>query len=127
MLVYDGECSFCSRVVQFVLRHERRSDLFFVPRASPRGGELRRQHGLEQVESLLWIEDGRAYIEWEAVAHVAGYVGGIHGALARAASLLPAALLNFGYRIVARLRKRLAGRPRQCLLLTLAQKPRFLA
>jgi predicted DCC family thiol-disulfide oxidoreductase YuxK len=60
MLVYDGFCGFCSHSVQFLLRHERRHDLSFVTRNSELGKELRRIHGLESVESMLWIEGGQA-------------------------------------------------------------------
>ncbi len=126
MLVFDGECAFCHRAVQFVLAHEHRTDLLFVPRDSALGRSLREQYHLASVESLLWIEDGRAFTEFDAMAHTAAYVGGPYARLASVARLLPRPLLNAGYRSVARLRKRLAGRPRQCLLLTTAQQQRFL-
>jgi predicted DCC family thiol-disulfide oxidoreductase YuxK len=126
MLVFDGDCAFCHRAVQFVLTHEHRTDLLFVPRESSLGRSLREQYHLEHVESLLWIENGRAFIEFDAVAHTAAYVGGPYARLASVARPLPRPLLNAGYRSVARLRKRLAGRPRQCLLLTAAQRQRFL-
>jgi predicted DCC family thiol-disulfide oxidoreductase YuxK len=126
MLVFDGECAFCHRAVQFVLAHERRTDLLFVPRDSALGRSLREQYGLQNVESLLWIEDGQAFIEFDAVARTAGYVGGAYARLARAARRLPRQLLNWAYRVFAKVRKRLAGRPRQCLLLTAAQQQRFL-
>lgn len=125
MLVYDGDCGFCYRAVRFILAHENRCDLLFVPRNSPLGLSLREQYKLQNVESLLWVDDGHAYIEWEAVAHSAAYVGGIYARMAAVARLLPASLLNAGYRLIARIRKRLAGPPRNCLLLTPAQQLRF--
>lgn len=126
MLVFDGECAFCQRTVRFILAHERRADLLFVPRDSALGLSLRQQYILQRVESLLWIEGGQAFIEWEAVAHVAAYVGSPYAGLASMANLLPRFLLTGGYRLIARLRKRLAGRPQHCLLLTPAQQQRFL-
>jgi predicted DCC family thiol-disulfide oxidoreductase YuxK len=126
MLVFDGDCAFCHRAVQFILAHEHRSDLLFVPRDSDLGRCLREEHHLQLVESLLWIEGGQAFIEWDAVAHTAAYLGGPYARLASAAGLLPRPLLNFGYRLIARLRKRLARRPNHCLLLTASQQQRFL-
>lgn len=126
MLVFDGDCAFCHRAVQFILAHERRSDLLFVPRDSALGLSLRAQFHLQRVESLLWIEGERAFIEFDAVAHTAAYVGGGYARLASIARLLPHSLLTFGYRTIAKLRKRLAGKPRHCLLLTPAQQQRFL-
>ncbi len=126
ILVFDGECGFCHRSVRFILAHERRGDLCFVPRDSALGRSLREQFKLPCVESLLWIESGQAFVEWDAVAHVAAYVGGFYARLAAVAGLLPRSLLNCGYRLFARLRKRLGRRPRQCLQLTPAQQQRFL-
>ncbi len=90
------------------------------------GLSLREKYKLQRVESILWIEGDRAFIEWEAVAHAAAYVGGVYARLASVARLFPRPLLNAGYRLVAKVRKRLAGRPRQCPLLTPAQQQRFL-
>jgi len=126
MLVFDGDCAFCNRAVQFILAHEHRSDLLFVPRNSPLGLSLREQYHLQHIESLLWIIHGQAYIEFDAVAHTAAYVGGTYARLASIAHWLPRPLLNFAYRIFAKIRKRIAGRPRQCLLLTPEQQQRFL-
>jgi len=126
ILVFDGECAFCNRVVRFVLAHERRNDLLFVPRDSAFGLALRERYKLQRVESLLWIEGGRALIEWDAVARTAAYVGGPYAWLASAVGLLPRPLLRWSYRVVARLRKRLAGRPGQCLPRSAAQQQRFL-
>jgi len=126
MLVFDGECAFCHRAVQFILAHERRTDLLFVPRDSALGLSLREQYNLQRVESLLWIACGQAFIEWDAVARVAAYVGGPYAWLASVAALLPRPLLTGGYRLIARLRKRLARPPGHCLPLTPAQQQRFL-
>jgi predicted DCC family thiol-disulfide oxidoreductase YuxK len=126
MLVFDGDCAFCHRAVQFILTHEHRRDLLFVPRDSALGRSLREQYHLQRVESLLWIENDQAYIEFDAVARTAAYVGGPYARLASVARLLPRPLLTAGYRLIAKLRKRLAGPPRHCLLLTAAQQQRFL-
>jgi len=127
MLVFDADCGFCDHLVRFVLSREQRHDLLFVPHSSPLGLRLREQHGLQQVESLLWVEDGRAFIEWQAVAHTAQYLGGAPARLAVLGNLLPRRLMNGGYRLIARIRKGLARSTRNCLLLTAAQQARFLS
>jgi len=126
MLVYDGSCGFCSRAVQFILRHERRHDLQFVPRDSPLGRNLRRQFRLEQVESMLWIADGQAAIESNAVLRAGKYVGGIWALLAAMGSLVPAPLRDWGYRWIARNRRRLSTGAATCFSPTAEQKARFL-
>ena len=126
LLVYDGSCGFCSRFIQFILRHERRHDLLFVPRDSPLGQDLRRQFHLESVESLLWIADGHAAIESDSVLRSAHYLGGVWSALAALGSLCPAPLRNWGYRLIARNRRRLSSASTSCLVPTPDQRARFL-
>jgi predicted DCC family thiol-disulfide oxidoreductase YuxK len=126
LLVYDGDCGFCARSVQFILRHERRHDLKFVPRDSDLGKDLRRQFHLEAVESMLWIEGDQAFIESNATLNAAKYVGGFWGFLATLGSLVPARLRNWAYRLIARNRRRLSSGMRNCLVPTLEQRARFL-
>jgi len=126
MLVYDGECGFCARSVQFILRHERRHDLLFVPRESPVGKDLRRRFHLEGVESMLWIANDEAAIESGAVLNAARYVGGVWRWLAAAGMLVPAPVRNWAYRLIARNRRRLSSGAASCLLPTAEQRARFL-
>src|SRR5277367_1611417 len=125
MLVYDGSCGFCSRSVQFILRHERQHDLLFVTRDSPFGQELRRKFHLEAVESMLWIEDGKAAIESNATLNAAKYIGGVWAMLATIGSLVPAPLRNWAYRLIARNRRRLSSSATSCLVPTAEQRERF--
>src|SRR6516165_6120143 len=127
VLVYDGSCGFCSRSVQFILRHERRHDLLFVTRDSPLGQDLRRHFHLEGVESMLWIADDQASIESNAVLRAARYLGGIFSALATLGSLVPSFLRNWVYRQIARHRRRLTSRATSCVVPTAEQRERFLA
>jgi predicted DCC family thiol-disulfide oxidoreductase YuxK len=127
LLVYDGDCGFCSRAVQFILRHERRHDLQFVPRDSEFGKELRRRFHLEAVESMLWIDGDRALIESSAVLSSGKYVGGIWAVLSKLAMLVPSSLRNWAYRLIARNRRRLSsGMSASCLVPTPEQRTRFL-
>jgi predicted DCC family thiol-disulfide oxidoreductase YuxK len=65
-----------------VLRNEDRHDLLFVARESALAKELRHTHGLETVESMIWIENGQAFTESFAAMKVAGYLGGAWSVLA---------------------------------------------
>jgi len=126
MLVYDGNCGFCARSVQFILSHEQRHDLRFVPRDSELGKDLRRQFHLEAVESMLWIADSKAASESDATLNAAKYLGGIWATLAAIGSLVPAFLRNPVYRFIARNRKRFSSSARTCLVPTAEQRTRFL-
>ena len=127
MLVYDGTCGFCSRSVRFILRHERRHDLSFVTRNSELGKGLRRTHGLESVESMLWIEGGQVFAESGAVMKAAGYLGGWWRRLAVLGSFCPSFILNVVYKFIAKNRRRLSSKAAACLVPSPEQRKRFLA
>jgi len=126
VLVFDGDCGFCNRSVQFVLNHEKRRDLLFLRRASELGMELRRHFGLESVESMLWVENGIAYVESDATLKTAAYVGG-WCRLALVARVVPRPLRNWAYRIFARNRHRIFAARKQCVMPDPEQKSRFLS
>lgn len=127
MLVYDGSCGFCSRSVRFILRHERRHDLLFVTRDSELGQSLRRRFGMESIQSMLWIEDGRAFAESGAVIKAAGYMGGWWSRLAALGSLFPATVLNRIYKVIAKYRRRLSRNDGVCVIPSPEERRRFMA
>lgn len=126
VLIYDGSCGFCSRSVQFMLRHERRHDLLFVSRDSEVGSRLRRLHRMESVQSMLWIEGGQVFAESAAVIKAAAYLGGWWSRLAALGSLCPSFLLNGVYKFIAKNRRRLASNADVCLAPSPEERNRFL-
>ena len=127
ILVYDGSCGFCSRSVRFILHNERRHDLSFVTRNSELGKGLRRTHGLEAVESMLWIEGGQVFVESGAVMKAAVYLGGWWCRVAVLGSLCPSFILNGVYKFIAKNRRRLSSKGAVCLVPSPDQLKRFLA
>ena len=124
VLVYDDACGFCSRSVQFVLRHERRHDLLFVARDSELGKELRIAYKLESVKSMIWIKNDQAFAESVAGMKVADYLGGRWSLLASVIALFPSVVRNGLYKIVAKNRRRL---PISCPIPTPNERARFLS
>ena len=123
ILVYDDTCGFCKHSVQFMLRHERRHDLLFVARDSGLGKRLRRTFGLESIESMVWIENGRPFTESDAVMKAADYLGDRWAQLATLGWICPSFIRNRIYRFIARNRRRLST---ACHLPTPEQRARFL-
>jgi predicted DCC family thiol-disulfide oxidoreductase YuxK len=123
ILVYDGDCAFCSRAVQFVLKHDhRRGTLRFAARTGEAGRAVRVRHAeLANVDSLVWVElrDGaeRTRVHADAVLAVAEYLGGHWRWFGRTARLIPRPLRDLAYRIIARVRKRVVRGAPVCLVL----------
>jgi predicted DCC family thiol-disulfide oxidoreductase YuxK len=127
MLVYDGACGFCSRSVRFILRHETRHDLLFVTRDSELGQTLRRTHGMESIQSMVWIDNGRAFAESSAVIQAARYMGGWWSQLAVLGSFIPASVLNRIYKVISKYRRRLSRNETACPVPRPEERRRFVA
>ncbi|MCF3640115.1 DCC1-like thiol-disulfide oxidoreductase family protein [Rhizobium sp. TRM95111] len=127
LVVFDGECGFCSRDIRFLLKHDRRGRYRFTPAQSPLGTALMRHYGFNAVnyETSLLIEDGRVH---QRSAGVLRTVAGLGGAwrLARLLMLVPRPIRDFVYDRVAANRMRIAGRLDTCHVPPPHQRARFL-
>jgi len=131
IMVYDGDCGFCTRSVRFVLARDRKRLLCFASRDGLAGQGVRQRHPeLQVVESLLWVErvDGveRVLIHSDAVLAVARYLGGVYGVLATLGGWVPRVLRDPVYMAIAKVRRRLMGGASSCFLPSPAELGRML-
>lgn len=122
MLVYDGECAFCSRMVLFLLARDPRGRLMFAARGGDTGRAVRARHPeLLRVESLLWVERGgsdrpdgpveeRVYTHSDAALRALVYLGGSWALVGRTGSVVPRLLRDPVYKVFAYFRRRIFGR-----------------
>jgi predicted DCC family thiol-disulfide oxidoreductase YuxK len=132
VLLYDGVCGFCSRVVQFVLRVERRNTLRFAALQGKYGQEIVAQHRvLQGVDSMAWVEPGSpasraaVFVRSEAVLRLLAYLG-MPWSLGLIGGLLPVGMRDRAYDWVARRRLRLVRGAPACSLPSPSQHRRFL-
>lgn len=122
ILVYDGDCGFCTRSVQFVLTHDtRRGTARFAARDGEAGRSVRQRHPhLEKVDSLLWVEtvNGREVVSYysDAVLATATYLGGFYALLGGLGRIVPRFLRDPVYRFIARVRKQIMQGAPSCHL-----------
>lgn len=113
-IFYDGDCALCHGAVTFLVRRDRRGDLF---RFAPLGGdafhaELSPAEQAALPDSLvLRLADGRLLLRSDAVLHALGRLGGAWRPLAALARVVPRALRDTVYDLVARLRRRFLAPP----------------
>jgi len=131
VLLFDGSCGFCSRIVRWVLRHERRRTLCFASLDSAFAHRLLQEepHWL-QLDTVLWVDRDaagrpeRVLARSEAVLQLVRYVGGVWGLL-RGAAWVPRSWRDAVYDRVARNRHRVFA-SRSCPLPRESNPQRFL-
>jgi predicted DCC family thiol-disulfide oxidoreductase YuxK len=122
VLLYDGECGLCNRVVRLLLRLDRGERLRFARLQSDAGQSYLQAHGLPAADfdSLVYVPDWSRQGEREFKLRTDGVIaalracGGLGPELAAVLAVFPAAWRDAGYRLVARWRYRIFGvwRPR---------------
>ena len=131
LLLYDGVCGLCDHLVQFVLAHDPTGVFDFAPLQSAAGREAVAREGgdPEALTSFYVVRDyqtsgARSLVKGRAALFVAATLGW-PWRLVAAFGILPTALLDWGYDVVARYRYRVFGRFDQCMLPRPEQRKRF--
>ncbi|HVW21999.1 MAG TPA: DCC1-like thiol-disulfide oxidoreductase family protein [Opitutaceae bacterium] len=122
VLLFDGECGLCQRLVGLLLRLDRAGRLRFAPLQGPAAQAFLRSHRLptRSFSSLVFVPDWSRRARADFRLRTDGVIGALRclGAGGRMAAgalrLAPAPLRDLAYRAVARVRHRLFGpwRPR---------------
>lgn len=133
VLLYDGVCGLCNRLVQFVLRHDRRSVFRFGSLQSDLGARILARHGRDarDLDTVYVVVNygapGEAlFARSDAVGFVFIQLGGMWRASAIVLKLLPHALRDFAYNAIAGRRYRIFGRSETCILPLPEHRDRFL-
>ncbi|WP_426236783.1 thiol-disulfide oxidoreductase DCC family protein [Pararhizobium sp. DWP1-1-3] len=128
IIVFDGECIFCSGWVNFVLRHDRQGRYRFITAQSALGAALYRHYGLDSrdYETNILIEGGIAYLKSEGSLRMAAGLG-FPWRLASALRIIPKSIRDPLYELVARNRYRIAGRRNTCFVPKPEHRARFIA
>lgn len=127
LILFDGECVFCSGWVQFLLKRDREKRYRFIVAQTPLGEALYRHYGLEtrNYETNLLLDKGRAYYKSDATIRMLEGLG-MPWALAGVMRIVPRWIADVAYGVVARNRLRIAGRRESCMVPTAEMRERFL-
>ena len=77
VVVFDGECAFCNRWVDFLLRFDRKDTFRFAARQSQSGAAFSRDAGLPEagVGSIILVEEKTIRLRSEAVLRMLELLG----------------------------------------------------
>lgn len=128
VLLYDGVCGLCNRLVQFVLRRDRLARFRFASLQSDYAARVLNAHGLDSHDlNTLYVLNGERLItRTDAVIFILRELGGLCRAAAMALEISPKPLRDWGYGLVASHRYRVFGKFETCLLPEEQYQERFL-
>ncbi len=133
ILLYDGVCGLCNRLVQFSLQRDANRRLRFASLQSDFAARVLQRHGLNpsDLDTLFFVEDCGRPEEWlsvrsDAIISLLRQIGGPWAMAAVLLRIVPRGLRNWAYKIVARNRYRIFGRSDSCFLPESKYQDRFL-
>jgi predicted DCC family thiol-disulfide oxidoreductase YuxK len=133
IILYDGVCGLCNRLVQFVLRHDSCDRFLFAALQSDFANRVLRQHGAtpEDLDTVYVVLDHalpgeRLASRSDAAVVVLNELGRGWGVLGRALRVFPGWLRNWAYNLVARNRYRIFGKHDSCPIPSENDRHKFL-
>ncbi|MBZ5651651.1 MAG: DCC1-like thiol-disulfide oxidoreductase family protein [Acidobacteriia bacterium] len=128
VLLYDGVCGLCNRLVQFVLKRDSRARFRFAALQSTYATRILKTHGLDpqDLNTLYVVQDERLSARADAVIFILQELGGLWRVAAAALRIFPKPLRDWGYSVMARHRYRIFGQYETCLLPEEKYQDRFL-
>ena len=126
IIVFDGVCNFCNRIVQIIIRHDPSAQIHFAAQQSEAGERLMKELAIkESSNSVLFVKDGLVYYQSDAVIEIAKLLTG-WPSLFRYTIIVPRFMRNYIYQLLAANRYRLFGKQAQCMVPKEEEKGRFL-
>jgi predicted DCC family thiol-disulfide oxidoreductase YuxK len=130
ILLYDGVCGLCNRLVQFVIRRDPNARFRFAALQSSYASRILQRHHLDpdDLETLYIVDDPGNFLaaRSDAVISLLRQLGGPWRAAAAALSIVPKPLRDWGYAVLARQRYRVFGKFETCVLPEMQYQDRFL-
>jgi predicted DCC family thiol-disulfide oxidoreductase YuxK len=127
VILFDGVCAYCEGAVRVILDNEREPHFKFAPLQSPAGQRLLKEHGLsaDWITSYVLISGGKAYVKSAATFRITPWLRFPWRAFG-VFRIVPRAINDFFYDIIARNRYKWFGKHETCRLLTPELASRFL-
>lgn len=126
IIVFDGVCNFCNRVVQIIIRHDPSAQIHFTAQQTEAGERLFRQYQFSaSANSVIFIKDDLVYEQSDAVIEIAKLLTG-WPTVFKYTIIVPRFFRNYIYQLIAANRYRLFGKQDQCMVPKEEDKKRFL-
>lgn len=126
IVLFDGECHFCDKSVQFIIKHDPKGYYNFASLQGEFGQELLNKYDLNSnMESFILIEHNKAYEKSTAALRITRNLSWCWKLL-YPLILVPVPLRNWIYGIIAKNRYKWFGKKDQCVIPSPEIRKRFL-
>jgi predicted DCC family thiol-disulfide oxidoreductase YuxK len=133
ILLYDGVCGLCNRLVQFTLRHDRRDLFRFACLQSPFATQILSRHGCDAADlDTFYVvahhqqPEEQLFARSEAVGYTLCELGGCWRGCGFFWKLLPRVARDALYNLIARIRYEIFGKLDTCPLPAPQHRRKFL-
>jgi predicted DCC family thiol-disulfide oxidoreductase YuxK len=124
IVFYDGDCGFCSKSVQFILKKQRKP-VYFMPLQSKNAEKIIHEHERTiDMNTLFYLEGSQLYDRSTAVLKIAGNFHLGYRILGIMGYIIPRFLRDMIYNGIAKRRLSIAGK--NCYLPTPEERQLFL-
>jgi predicted DCC family thiol-disulfide oxidoreductase YuxK len=116
ILLFDGFCNLCSRLVNFIIKRDKKAKFLFVSLQSASGQSLLKKFGLptDDFDSVVYIRSDKYFLKSSAILHILKELGGIWK-LFFIFIIIPNFIRDFIYKIIAKTRYKIFGRHDSCI------------
>ncbi len=119
IVLYDGVCGLCDRLVQFLVARDHARALRYAPLQGDTAARLRTQHATipTDLDTMVFVDESGVYLRSRAFARIARYLP-MPWRLGTVIRFVPRFLADAVYGLVARTRYRIFGKVDACGLPT---------
>ncbi|MDP4125771.1 MAG: thiol-disulfide oxidoreductase DCC family protein [Bacillota bacterium] len=126
IILFDGECNFCNRMVQFIIKRDPKGIFKFSSLQSVVGKEMLRKYNVPgNIDSLVLIEDDQCYIRSTAALRIFKNLKGAWR-VTKYLLMVPRPIRDFFYSIISKYRYQLFGKKNDCMIPSPEDRKRFL-
>ena len=126
IVLFDGDCNFCDKNVQFIIKRDPEGFYKFASLQSEIGQQLLKQHSISaDLDSFILMTDEKWYTKSSAALHVCKNLTGLWKTF-YLLFIIPRPIRDFFYHIIAKNRYKWFGKKDHCILPSPEIRKRFL-
>lgn len=127
IVMFDGDCSFCDRTVNFLFDHNPKRTLYFTSQQSTLGKALLEKNNLpSNLDTIYFYANGKVYEKAAAFFYIAKELDSPWRYFSSLRRFIPRVFGDWCYDRIAKRRHLLLGKKDSCRLMTKEEQQYFL-